>query len=698
MDPIAALFAALQVTLALALLFVLPGWGLGPIVVPGASTPLARLGRAAGVSLLSSAAACILLAWLGWLKPPILIGVLLALTIVPSLVRRRRFRVRIRPRAARWWAGAGIGLLLAIGLVVLSSGIDLSGRRLPFSSTVWYYANLARAVAETGGFPATSVEWGAPRPFQLDYVPVTAHTAGALELMPGSLLMGLEAYRLAILLVGVLFATLLLRRWVSSWVALLGACVLMATVRLEAKYLDYRPETWAFSAALFSLWLVDRALVERTRRLVAAATVSSAIVFLAHAEVFLVYTAAALGIAIGRIAVNPLDRTWLGLRRSVGRRQVAVAGLGVVIVAGGIGLAALTSAVIGGRVPALSYATAQRTGAPPPQRPDEVPPGWTSSGDPTWDFYVASVAPALVGTPQPHGFFDSRFLPRSILNVWPGLDGRTRSGLAVLAALIAAPFVAWPLVDPRRRRAIVGWAVFGLALFAGAYLLFLLSHTYVPARTGPRRLMPYELIVPAFAATFLLWATDRALRRGWRAILPRRGGMLAAGLLLSVLAVGAVSAAPPRAGATSDDERESALSPLGYDAYRWIDDNLPAGARILTNAYTDGAVEGVARRPGLLDGRAVYLEDRAFLAETTALLLGARVVFGQPDGVGAGTYLYREHVDYLLVSTNGPNGTDLGGYVLFQTDLAALARSPRYTLAQSFGGDRLLLYAVRPSG
>ena len=104
------------------------------------------------------AAACTLLAWLGWLKPPILVGVLLALTIVPSLVRRRRFRVRIRPRAARWWAGVGIGLLLAIGLVVLSSGVDLSGRRLPFSSTVWYYANLARAVAETGGFPATSVD------------------------------------------------------------------------------------------------------------------------------------------------------------------------------------------------------------------------------------------------------------------------------------------------------------------------------------------------------------------------------------------------------------------------------------------------------------------------------------------------------------------------------------------------------------
>jgi hypothetical protein len=327
-----------------------------------------------------------------------------------------------------------------------------------------------------------------------------------------------------------------------------------------------------------------------------------------------------------------------------------------------------------------------------------VPPGWASSGDPTWDFYVAAVAPALAGTPPPHSFYDSRLLPRSIANVWPGLDGRTRSGLVVLAALLIVPYLVWPFLDARRRRAVVGWTVFGAVLFAGSYLLFAVAHTYVPERTGPRRLMPYELLVPVFAGTLLLWATDRALRRGWRALLPRRGSMLAAGLALTVLTAGAVSAAPPRAGVATEDDRESALSPLGYGAYLWMDAHLPAGARILANAYTDGAIAGVAHRTGILDGRAVYLEDRGFLAETTALLLGARVAFANPDGAGAGTFLAREHVDYLLVASAGPDGTDLGGYVLFKTDVGALGRSARYTLAQSFGGGRLLLYAVRQSG
>lgn len=701
MDAVAALLWALQVTIAVALLFVLPGWALGPLLVPVASTPLARWGRAAGVSLLTASAACSLLAWLDLLRPPIVVGVLLVMTGLPLLLQRRgRVRLPSRPRARRWRVGAGLGLALTVGLVVLATGVDLGGRRLPFTSTVWYYANLARAVAETGGFPATLVEWGAAHPFQLDYLTVTAHTGAALELLPGQLLVQLEVYRLAILLLGVLFATLLLRRWVSSWIALLGGCLLLATVRLDAKYLDYRPETWAFTVALFTLWLVDRALVERSRRIAATATLGAAVVFLAHAEVFLVFAAAAAGIAVARVLVAPdagrgLGAPRLGLRFPDGH-HVALAVPALAIVVGGIVLAGLASAVIGGRVPFVGYLTAQRsadTSAPAPLT--EVPPGWVSSGDPTWDFYAAAVPNA--GTRPPHAFFDPRLLPRSIADVWPGLDGRTHSGLAVLGALLVAPILGWPFVDARRRRAIAGWVVFAAVLFAGSYLLFAVSHTYVPERTGPRRLMPYELLVPVAAATFLLWVTDRVLRRGWRALLPHRGAMLAAGLALTLLTSGAVSAAPPQAGATADDDREPALSPLGYDAYIWIDANLPAGARILANAYTDGAIAGVARRPGILDGRAVYLEDAPFLARTTALLLGARVVFADPAGSGAGTYLARERVDYLLVATAGPDGTDLGGYFLFQTDLGALAQSARYTLAQSFGGGRLLLYAVRPS-
>jgi hypothetical protein len=673
-----------HVTIALALLFVLPGLALGPILVPGASTPLARVGRAAGVSLLTTTLACICLARLGLLRPAVLVIVLVAMTVVPIALQRRSFQLRLTPRSGRYWAGAAAATVLAVFLVFLPAHVDFTGNRLPLSSTVWYYANLARLVADAGGFPATIIEWGAARPFQLDYAAVTAHTAAALELLPGSLLQQLEIYRVALLAGAVLFAALLFRRWVSSWAAVLGACLLLATVRLEAKYLDYRPETWALTASLFTLWLVDRALVERSRRLLAMATFGAAIVFLAHAEVFLVLAAAIVGLATARLLLPGRG----GVLAPIGRSGV--------ILAGGVLLAVVAGTLISGRIAAIGYLTADRTPNDAAfARTDEVPPGWRSSGDPTWDFYVASVSSILVGTPPPSSFFDSRMLPRTIANVWPGLDARTRSGLVAAAGLLLAPLVAWPLLDRRRRRAIVVWIVFGVVLFAGSYLLFLLAHTYVPARTGPRRLMPYELFVPVLAATFGLWALDRLLRRGWHALLPRRGRMLAAGIVLAVLTTGAVSAAPPRDGAAEDEELTASLSATGYEAYRWIDVNLQADARILANAYTDGAIAAVARRTGLLDGRAVYLEDRAFLGESTSLLLGARVVFLEPNGAPAGAYLARNRVNYLLVATSGPEGRDLGGYFLFDTDRSALETGARYSLVRTFQGGRLLLYAVR---
>jgi hypothetical protein len=677
-----------HVTIALALLFVMPGLALGPVLVPGVSTPLARIGRAAGVSLLTTTLACICLAKFGLLSAPVLVIVLVAMTVVPIVLRQPSFRLGLTSRSARYWAGAAAATVLAIFLILVPAHVDLSGNRLPSSSTVWYYANLARLVADAGGFPATIIEWGAPRPFQLDYAAVTAHTAGALELMPGSLLEELEFYRVAVLAGAVLFAALLFRRWVSSWAAVLGACLLLATVRLEAKYLDYRPETWALTASLFTLWLVDRALVERSRRLLAMATLGAAVVFLAHAEVFLVLAAAVVSLAIARVLLP-------GRQSERASARLAPAGRAAVIVAGAVVAAVVVGTVLSGRIGSLRYVTADRSPNDTAfARADEVPPGWRSSRDPTWDFYAALVSVSLAGTPPPTSFFDRMMLPRTIANVWPGLDGRTRSGLVTAVGLLLAPLLAWPLLDRRRRRAIVAWGVFGVVLFAGSYLLFLLAHTYVPARTGPRRLMPYELFVAVLAATWALWAVDRALRRGWHALLPRRGRMLAAGILLGVLTTGAVSAAPPRAAGVADEEQEASLSTLGYDAYRWMDANLPADARILANAYTDGAIAAVAHRTGLLDGRAVYLEDRAFLGESTSLLLGARVLFLQPNGAPAAAYLARNRLDYVLVATSGPDARDLGGYFLFDTDRAALAAGSRYELIQSFQDARLLLYAV----
>ncbi len=728
MDPIALLTSAVTATIVSALLFMLPGAALGPIVLPGASTPLTGVGRAAGVSLLATLVTCTLLARVGALTAPGVLGSLVALTLLGVVLQARRaggsWRAGLdwrspgagashagrspglpRPsrRLRRWWAAALAGFALALALLVIPSHLAVRPELLPVSSTTWYYLNLAQATADLGAFPAQLAEWGALRPFQTDYLPETAHTAAALLLLPGDTLARLELYRLIVLGLGVLFATLLFRRWVSGWTALLGAILLLGTVRLEQKFDGYRPETVALVMALFTLWAADRAVVERSPRALAVALLGCAIVFLSHAEVFLILVPVLIGIGAARALVAPgRSAGRLGLRWPSARAAAAPA-LAVVLVVGGTGLGVAAGWALTGQLGALGYVVGPDTAAPDQAssrgRPGEVPAGWTFTDDPTWDFYTASVAPALDGSPPPDAFTDSLLLPRSVLVVWPGLDGRVRSGLVVLVAIVFAPLLAWPFLDARRRRFLLTWAVFAALLVAGSLLLFALSDNYVPQRTAGRRLMPYLLFVPVVAMTVLVWIAGRLTSPYWRAFLPgRRDGprrAVVAGLALAVLTVGAVSASPIPGSVA--EERDAALSPAGYAAYRWMAENLPADARILANAYTDGSIAAVTKRVGIVDGRAVYLEDPGFLAESTALVLGARVVFATPESAGAATYLERERVTHLLVATEGPLGRDLGGYLLFDTDLGAIRSDARFRLVQSFDADRLQLFEVVPA-
>jgi hypothetical protein len=700
MDPLQLVAAIGQTAIVLALVFVLPGLAWGPLLVPGTGSPLEAAGRAVGLSLLTTALVCTGLAVLGVLSPALVVAVLVVLVLVPVAVRWRSLRDRLTlasltrwtPIRRRWVLGAGIAALAALVAVLVRSRLDVGPSLLPFTSTVWYYANLAARVATAGRIPATLPEWGTERAFQADYLPVTAHTAAALQLLPGDLLVQMEVYRLALLAVTVIVAATLLRRWFSSWLAVLGAVLLVSTVRLDFKLLAYKPETFGLVLVLFTLWLADRAIVERSGRLTAVAALAAGVAFLSHAEVFLLLGPGIAGIVAARLLVAQAGgRIGLALPRP--REAAAAAILGVAIVVGGLGVGALGNLAATGQLRVFGYVKgAGAAEAPAPPRPDEVPPGWTFTNDPTWDFYVAAVAPAQLGREPPRSFFDRRLLPRAILHVWPGLDGRSGALLVVLLGLLAMPLLAWPWLDPRRRRAVIGAWVFAVGLFVGSYVLFLISNTYVPARSGPRRLMPYELLLPVVSLVVVLWGLDRLLRPGWRALLPGRGAGLAAGALLAILTVAAIVPAPDP---FVDDDPEPGLTTTGYEAYRWMDANLAPDARILANAYTDGSLAAIAGRVGIVDGRAVYLEDRAFLAESTALVLGARVVFAEPTSPGAAAYLARERVDYLLVAGPGASGADLGGYLPFGTDLDTLGAGGRYTLVRTFGDGRLLLFEVK---
>ncbi|HEX5015808.1 MAG TPA: hypothetical protein VFV72_16810 [Candidatus Limnocylindrales bacterium] len=593
-------------------------------------------------------------------------------------------------RVRRAWL-VTLGLLVAAGLfILLPSHLRLGSEMIPASSTVWYYAHMAHEVAEEGGFPEQFAEWGSDRPFQTDYAPFTAHSAAAFQLMSNDLLASQEAYRLAVLLAVLIFATLVFRRFVPTWIAILGAVLLVTTIRLEFKLLAYKPEMFAFALALAAVWLVDRAATERSWRLAAVATGVSGLVFLAHAEVFLVLAAliAAVALTRGPIRVSPGR---FGIRPS---RRWAGGILALLVLAGAGFIGILGNAAIAGEFRLVGYvADGEELPATPPDDipANRMPVDWVISRDPTWTFYVAAAAPGELGAAPPTRFTDRRLLPRAIVHVWSGLDGEDRQGLILLFGLVAAPFIAWPWLDPRRRRLLLIAAAFGVALFVGSWLLNEIATTYVPRRAGGRRLMPYELILPVVAGVIWLWAAQRLLAPGWRALIADRGRAAIVGAVALALIVGA-AVAPVR---TDEDLDEApGLTATGFAAYEWIRDNVPQDARILANAYTDGAMTALTERTSILDGRAVYLENAEFLDDATRLVLGARRYFQTPGEADVASYVDEVAVDYLLVVGPGGRGADVGGYRAFPTDYAALDASPRLQLEHVWGNDVLRLYRV----
>jgi hypothetical protein len=320
---------------ALFLCFGVSGWLLGLAVVPGRLGLPTRLWLSLALSVTATvglAVPAVLVHQLDAL--PILVGFLVLAVLAAIRVSRARRAARGAPRAAdqahraperpqgaTWWAAWRSGgwrtrrvIWRALTLVAAAvlGWVALLGPQLAAASptgllsgtTVWYYYRLVLEMVAARGVPATIGEWGAQRPYPVEYLATTVHTAAAAMLAGGADLPFLEGYRLAVLLAGTAAAYALWRRWLPAWWAWVAALVTMSASRLSSRFIGYRPETFGLVLVLWSAWLLDEAIQRRSLRWGALAGVVSGVAFHAHAEVWLITGPLWGGIIAGRAVVE----------------------------------------------------------------------------------------------------------------------------------------------------------------------------------------------------------------------------------------------------------------------------------------------------------------------------------------------------------------------------------------------------------
>ena len=330
-------------------------------------------------------------------------------------------------------------------------------------------------MAQLGAIPAQLPEWGALRPFQTDYLPVTAHTAAAMLLRarrPADRPRALPAHHARA------------RRCCSRRSCSAAGCP--AGPPCSARSCCSRPSGSTRSSMATGprrspwSWPSSRCGSPTARSSSGALgrspwrSSATALVFLSHAEVFLILAPALVGIAVARTLIAPGGR---GSRIGAADRAMAPGALG-----SGPGDRARSSAVgalgaAGGwaltgesRDPRLCARPGRTAARGPRARPSRRGPGRV-------DLHGRSRPGTSTSPRSRRRSTDSRRrtsspTPSCCRARW-STSGRASTvacgpGCVVLLLLTIAPLLAWPFLDARRRRFVLGWALFGAASSSAA--------------------------------------------------------------------------------------------------------------------------------------------------------------------------------------------------------------------------------------
>ncbi len=238
----------------------------------------------------------------------------------------------------------------------------------------------------------------------------------------------------------------------------------------------------------------------------------------------------------------------------------------------------------------------------------------------------------------------------------------------------SAAFLVVGVVAPARLRPVVCAALALTVSIVAVTLAFAYIYDlFVLANFGPRRLFDYASLPITLVGFVALESLLLRLEKARPRLLGPVSAALAVGL--AVLLLPAVRPAPKLTSDTKD----------ALEDYAWVRDNVPCGARIVSNVRSDATYQLLAGRVGVIEGMGPHLRPEMLL-EINDLLERNQEFFKDPEGNEL--FLAEEGVDYVALVRSPKNR----GVRAFPTNENRFAGAPSLDLAHS--GARSDFYRV----
>ena len=616
-----------------AVVLAVPGIAASMVVFPrGEASILTQLAAVFGLGYAVSAGCAFLLAATQAFHLALFIAVWLAVSAALWVTALRRGSFRDRARALREDFVANRFPLL-LGALVLAVMLILHFRFLHLlgaSRYVYYQGGMQ--IANTGGVPSSSLEYGQSWPPATDKIVLDAFT-GVLVMLnpnvaigPGVLLwtsilgsaLGLwaTAWELGLRRTSVLLPLLVVNNQVLGnianifhWTQVLHA----RHVRVSTDFAEYRAEDFGRAVAYCALALGIYAIRKRKWGPALAAGV-----VLAAASGTHLIPVAVVGLVLCLVGVAELLRAKGKTARLIVLRQCAVLGSAFAVLALVIRLFAGGTLGLGGASNPSAYTALHLRFDPTAYlfSGSFVPWGPGPAGGGHWYVFPWRVVDDIMGGADIH---------------WPAWA----LWLLFAAVLVAAVLLFLYADGDLRITGIVGGGL--LAGLIGTALIFSyhFPHVYVDGTFGERRLQDFSILGLLIVALGVLEALLGYLaRRQPNASLAAAAAII---VVLSLLVLPA-SAASGQLGKVSR-ERTSVIN--------WLRLNTPCNARFLVNQRTEGAFTALTGRYALLEGMGPFLRVNT-LPHVISLFLAARQFFEHPLSHEA--FLRQYGISYVVVT------------------------------------------------